>query len=304
MTKGFGRAVVIANPAAGKGWVGRDPAALEDLLRGTGIGFELRLTSGRGDAREIARSTIEGGGTFLVAVGGDGTLHEVVNGMFDATSAPDAVLGILSAGSGSDFIRTFGLPQDPRDGIKHLMGENLFTVDVGKVTYTQGEDRPVEYFPNIAEAGLGADVVRRAEKFPRSMGRLRYLAGFWMSLGTFKPTEGRVVLDDRTYEGSITNLVVANAQFFGGGMRIAPKAHPADGRFDVLVQRGTKRDYVAGITKVYKGTHLPSPAIKQYLAANVEVTTERPLPLEADGELLGTTPATFELLPEALKLKI
>lgn len=304
MTGAYGKAVVIANPIAGKGWVGRDPSVLEDLLRAAGIGFELRLTSGRGHAREIARSTIEGGGMFLVAVGGDGTIHEVVNGMFDADPTPDAVLGILSAGSGSDFIRTFGLPQDPRDGIKHLTGENLFTVDIGKITYARGEDRPVEYFPNIAEAGLGADVVRRAERFPRSMGRLRYLAGFWMSLGTFKPTEGRVVLDERTYEGPITNLVVANAQFFGGGMRIAPKAHPADGKFDVLVQRGTKRDYVAGITKVYKGTHLPSPAIKQYLAARVEVTTEKPLPVEADGELLGTTPATFELLPEALKLKI
>ena len=115
---------------------------------------------------------------------------------------------------------------------------------------------------------------------------------------------GVVVCDTRTYEGRITNLVVANCQFFGGGMHVAPKATPTDGRLDVLIQIGTKADYVAAITKVFKGKHIPSPVIKEYRARRVEVTTKTPLRVEADGELLGTTPATFQLYENALRLKV
>ncbi|MGH2813282.1 MAG: diacylglycerol/lipid kinase family protein, partial [Actinomycetota bacterium] len=210
----------------------------------------------------------------------------------------------VAGGSGSDFIRTFGLPQSPEAGVKHLQGDNLYQIDVGRVTYNLGGRRVSEYFPNIAEAGFGADVVRTAERLPRFVGRVRYLLGFWATLVSFKINEGRVLLDGRPYEGPITNVVVANAQFFGGGMHIAPKAHPGDGRFDVLIQKGTKRDYVAGITKVFKGEHLSSPAIRLYHASVVEVVTPKPLRVEADGELLGVTPATFEIVPGALQLKL
>ncbi|GAC1375252.1 MAG: hypothetical protein NVSMB32_18260 [Actinomycetota bacterium] len=112
-----------------------------------------------------------------------------------------------------------------------------------------------------------------------------------------------MVCDEKTYEGRITNLVVANCQFFGGGMHVAPKAAPSDGRFDVLIQIGSKADYVAAITKVFKGTHIPSPVIKEFRARRVEVTTTSPLRVEADGELLGTTAATFTVVENALRIK-
>lgn len=306
MTSPFGKAIVIANPFAGKGRLGRGREVLEELLRETGIEFELRPTERRGQAAELAREAIGEGHRFLVAAGGDGTIHEVVNGMMGESGPlnPEAVLGIISAGSGSDFIRTFGLPSEPADAVRHLPGDNLYRIDVGRVAHTVGGETRTEYFPNIAEAGLGGEVVRRAEGLPRSLGRVRYLLSFWIALGLSRSTEGRVLLDDRVYEGRITNLVVANAQFFGGGMRIAPKANPADGRFDVLVQSGSKADYVAGITKVFKGEHLPSPAIKEYYAKRVEVRSERPLRVEADGEVLGVTPAVFEIVPGAVNLKI
>jgi diacylglycerol kinase (ATP) len=306
MPSPFGPAVVIANSRAGKGEVARNVAKYEGFLRQADLEYELQLTEGPRHAIELARNAIRSGVRYLVAVGGDGTVHEVVNGMLieNENAAKDAVLGILPAGSGSDFIRTFGLPQSPEDACHHLRGDNLFKIDVGRVEFTVEGGMRSEYFPNIAEAGLGGDIVLRAERLPRSLGRLRYLLSFWMTLFRYKATTGYVQLDDRSYEGKITNLVVANAQFFGGGMKIAPRAHPADGKFDVLVQMGTKADYVAGITKVYKGEHIPSPAIKVYLASKVEVKTERPLQVEADGEVLGTTPARFEIIPDAINLKI
>ncbi len=306
MRSPFGKAFVIANGRAGKGTVGRDPKAFERLLSESGLEFELSLTEHPGHAVELARRAIDEGYSYLVAVGGDGTIHEVVNGIMGegAPHNPETVLGVVSAGSGSDFIRTFGLPDDPVHAVEHLKGDGLFPIDLGKVTFHRDGRQETRYFPNIAEAGLGADVVRRAACLPRKLGQVRYLIGFWMTLGPFKPTQGQVTCDKRTYEGRITNLVVANCQFFGGGMRVAPKAHPNDGRFDVLIQIGKKRDYVSALTKVYKGDHVPSPVIKEYYAKRVEVITDHPLQVEADGELLGLTPATFEIVTDALRLKI
>jgi YegS/Rv2252/BmrU family lipid kinase len=300
----FGKAFVIVNARAGKG--ARHPEEFEKILTGAGLDFDLHVTERRHHAVELARQAIDDGWTYLVAVGGDGTVHEVVNGMMgeEGPRNPDAILGIVSAGSGGDFVRTFGLPDDVSDGVEHLSGEGFIDIDLGRVTFTTEGGEATEWFPNIAEAGLGADVVKVAERLPRRMGRSRYLVGFWITLARFKGTEGTVVCDTRTYEGRITNLVVANGQFFGGGMHVAPKATPTDGKLDALIQIGSKADYVSTITKIYKGTHLPAPSIKTYKARRVEVTTKSPLRVEADGELLGTTPATFSLFENALRLKV
>ena len=304
MSSSFGKAFVILNRRAGKG--ARNPEEFEQILSAAGLDFELHVTERRHHAVELARGAIDDGWSYLVAVGGDGTIHEVVNGMMgaDGPRNPAAVLGVVSAGSGADFARTFGLPDDASQGVQHLTGDGSVDIDLGRATFTTEGGEATEWFPNIAESGLGADVVKRAERLPRGMGRSRYLMGFWMTLGVFKGTEGTVVCDTRTYEGRITNLVVANGQFFGGGMHVAPKASPTDGRLDVLIQIGTKADYIAAITKVYKGRHIPSPAIKEYRAKRVEVTTKAPLRVEADGELLGTTPATFSIYENALRLKV
>jgi len=300
----FGKAYVIVNRRAGKG--ARHPEEFEKILAGAELHFDLHVTERRHHAVELARQAIDDGWTYLVAVGGDGTIHEVVNGMMgpEGPRNPEAVLGVVSAGSGADFARTFGLPDDVDHGVGHLMGDGFVDIDLGRVTFTTDGGEATEWFPNIAESGLGADVVKVAERLPRGMGRSRYLVGFWITLARFKGTRGTVVCDTRTYEGRITNLVVANCQFFGGGMHVAPKATPTDGRLDVLIQIGTKADYVSAITKVFKGNHIPSPVIKEYKARRVEVTTTSPLRVEADGELLGTTPATFQLYEKALRLKV
>ncbi|MGH9198737.1 MAG: diacylglycerol/lipid kinase family protein [Acidimicrobiia bacterium] len=307
MTSPFGKAFVIANPLSGRGKVGRDPSWLEGLLREKNLEYELRLTEKRRHATDLARQALREGYRFIVAAGGDGTIHEVVNGMMSDNGPlnPEAVLGVLATGSGSDFIRTFGLPQDPVKGVGHLIGENLFEIDVGKITYTDSSGAMhSEFFPNIAEAGFGGDVVKHAEKLPRWVGGLRYMLGFWMTLLSSRITKAKVVMDNRTYQGPLTNLVVANAQFYGRGMHIAPKAHPADGIFDVLVQAGNKRDYVIGLRKVYKGEHLQMKAVKLFHARRVEVDADLPLQIEGDGEVLGFTPATFEIVENALRLKI
>jgi diacylglycerol kinase (ATP) len=279
---------------------------IESLLDERGLEYEVSYTEKARDATRLARAGLERGIRLLVAVGGDGTIHEVVNGMLqdDKPVNPDAALGVIAAGTGSDFIRTFGLPGMPRFAVGHLDGDMSFPIDVGKISYVDAGEERVRYFANIAEAGLGAEVTARAHRLPRWLGPTVYFFAFWLTLPRFRPPHVTVDLVDRAYEGKMNNLVVANGQFFGGGMKITPKAAPTDGLLDIQIDHTSRREMIALLPKVYKGEHVPHPEIGEFKRVRASVTAERPLMIEADGEVLGHTPATFELLPEVLRLKV
>ena len=297
----------MANPTAGKGAVGRHLPEIRRALTERGLSHRVYHTTGPGDATAATREAMLAGETFIVAVGGDGTVHEVVNGMFEdgRPISPQPILGVIAAGSGSDFIKTFGLPGDVSRACGHLAGENVFAIDVGKVTFTDHDGKQaVRYFPNIAEVGLGAAVVARAARLPRSFGRSRYFFGFWLSLPRFRRFEATIEAGSKTFRGGAYNVVVANCQFYGGGMRISPKSWPSDGLFDVLVMTGPKSDSFTTLPKVYRGEHLPHPNMQELKARTVKVEADRPLPVEADGEILGTSPAVFEIVPKAIRVKI
>jgi diacylglycerol kinase (ATP) len=300
--------VLIVNPASGRGRVGAQLPEVERALRERALDYRIVRTGGPGDAVAAARDALTSGERFVVAVGGDGTVHEVVNGMMDEARPlhPDAVLGVIAAGSGCDFVKTFGLPGDALRAAGHLAGANTVPLDVGKVTYVEGGGAvAVRYFPNIAEVGLGGSVVHRAVRLPRSFGRSRYFFGFWLTLPGFKRTRIRVEAGaKKTFEGLAHNVVVANCQFYGGGMKISPRSWPTDGVLDALVFHGPKSDSFTILPKVYRGEHLPHPNIVEFRSRTVKVEADRPLRIEADGEILGWTPATFDLIPHPLKLKV
>lgn len=307
MSSIYGPLVLIANRHAGRGAVAKALPQVEDHLSRRELDYEVRYTEGPGDATAIARQTLESGKRFLVAVGGDGTVHEVVNGMIEndrPVGSEQPVLGVIGAGTGCDFIRTFGIPEMPAHAVSHLDGPESFPIDIGKVTYRyDGGDR-VGYFANIAEAGLGAAAIARSQRLPRFLGPMLYFFAFWLTLSKHKPYRAEVDLVDRRWEGSLNNVVIANGQFFGNGMKIAPKAAPTDGLLDVLIEHARKRDAIAVLPKVYKGEHLPHPDIELFKRVKLSITSERPLPIEADGELLGETPATFEVLKDLILLKV
>src|SRR5581483_10062544 len=192
----------------------------------------------------------------------------------------------------------FNIPDDPAAAIEKILSdEPPRIVDAGLISYNDGQ----RYFCNIAEVGIGPEVVGRAARMPRWLGGAVYFAGFCLTLPAYKRRSADIRMDGAGYDGPLTNLVVAIGQVFGGGMRVAPKADPSDGLFDVQVQFGPKRDYVTGIAKVYRGTHLPHPRVREVRAAHIEIACEPPALIEADGEVLGRTPATFTLLPGALR---
>jgi diacylglycerol kinase (ATP) len=302
----FGPLIVIANPRSGRGRVGQELPEVERQLIALGLEYRIVETEGPGDAIEAARGALAAGERFLVAAGGDGTVQEVVNGMVvdDRPVAEDAVLGVVAAGSGCDFVRTFGLPGDAIRSVRHLSGDRLFPIDVARVDYRDGDRSAMRYSPNIAEVGLGAAVVARAHRLPRWIGGSRYFVGFWLSLGGFRPVELEVRVDRKRYAGRANNVVVANCQFYGGGMKISPRSYPGDGYLDVQISTGPKSEAFTLLPRIYRGEHVPHPNIREFRGRVVTVEAERSLPVEADGEVLGTTPATFTVVPQAIRLKI
>jgi diacylglycerol kinase (ATP) len=299
--------VVIANPRAGRGRVAQEMPEIERALRSRRLDHRIVETAGPGDATRIAREALAAGERFLLAVGGDGTVLEVVNGMIEDDRAvdPGAVLGVIAAGTGCDFVRTFGLPGDSIRATAVLTGDRLFPIDVGRATVTTPEGgSAVRYFPGVVEAGLGGRAVARAERLPGRLTRSRYFYGFWSSLVRSPKGRVSVVAGANEYEGPALSVTVANCQYFGGGMRLSPRSWPSDGLLDTLVLHGPRAGFFTRLPKVFQGDWLPDPNVTEMKSRRVTVESEQPLPVHADGEPLGTTPARFEIVRLPIRLKI
>ena len=323
MPSPFGRAHIIINPRAGRGAVERGWPEVRKVLDDAGIDHDVTVTERPGHGVLAARRAVDDGCTFVVAIGGDGTVHEVVNGLMgeEGPRNPAAVLGVVAAGSGCDFVKTFGLPQASAAAAAHLIGENLWgKIDVGRIRCTGRDGTPhTRWFVNIAEAGIGAEVVDAASRMPKFLGGSVYRLAALKAIATFKPRSARISMNGRTTrgkhredetlaelerDGTFSMLVVANGQFFGGGMRVAPRATPGDGLFDVQISHGPRGEAVKAMQKMFKGEHIPSPHIAEYLATRVTVEGDTEILIEADGEVVGTTPATFDIIPDAIPMKV
>ena len=302
----FGSLAVIANPHAGDGRVGRELPALERGLADRGLEYSLQLTDGPGDATRLATDAMDAGVRFLVAVGGDGTIQEVVNGMFrdGRPIVDDPVLGLVPAHSGCDLVKSFGLPGDVDAACGHLLGDNTYPFDVVKVAFTDPAGEPaIRYSVNLAEIGFGAAVAARTAGRP---GRTRAFLAFWSTFIRTRVRDVRIEADRSVYEGPAFNVIVGNAQFASGGMRLSPRSFPGDGVADVLVFTGPRSDAYTLLPAMYRhGDHVPHPHIREMRAKiRVSIDAARPLPVVADGEMLGTTPATFQVIPRSILLKL
>lgn len=306
MSSPFGRVVVIADPSGEGGRIGGELARIEQKLWSMGLAHVVVGAESPGDHEGAARDALLGGDRFLVAVGGDRTVHDVVNGMLDDGRPvhPDAVLGVIPAGAQNDFIRTFGLPSDVERACEHLLGDRVFPIDAGTLVATSGSKNVKCAFVNTAEVGLGASIVRRTAGLPEGLGRARRFLGFWLGLAVFRPAHMLLEGDRRTWEGKAHTVLVANCQYQGEGMRISPRSWPDDGYLDVLVMKGPKSDAFTMLPKTYLGEHLPHPNIVEYRSRTLRVEASRALWIHADGEVVGTTPAIFQVVPKAIRLKI
>jgi len=262
------------------------------------------LSERPGQLGELAREAADAGARLLVIVGGDGTVNEVVNGI---AGRLDVEVAVIPRGTGWDFVRTYRIPRRLEDAAEVALHGRTRTIDLGRAHYRGwGGSKGESLFANIASAGMSGAIAKRANESSKALGgKASYL---WATLTVFsrwRNDEVRVKVDDDERRGRMHDVVVANGRYFGGGMEICPGAEPDDGLFDVLLIGDlTKRDLLLTLPKTYRGKHLPHPKAEVLRGSSVEVETAAPLPVELDGEQPGTTPTRFEVVPQALRLRV
>lgn len=308
MTSPFGPLRVIACPRANRGGVGRALPALRAALDDRGLDHDVVEAPSVDQARRAARAALEEGVRYLVVAGDDGTIGGVVNGMLAEDGSPwraDVVLGVAWPGSDSDLPRTFGLDRAPEVVAEHLAGDGTMPIDVGVAEFVDPRGEPSRWlFVNVAEVGWGAHLVRLGARMPRWIGRVGRLFAAFGAIRALDRQEVTVSVGHTDATVPVTEVVVANGQFTGAGMKIAPRALPDDGKFNVQVFTGDRSQVFLMTQQIFRGEHLPHPEIIEWQSPTVTLAPPRPLPVAADGEFLGHTPATFSLAARVLRLKI
>jgi len=237
---------------------------------------------------------------LLVVIGGDGTVNEVANGIADA----QAKIAVLPCGTGQDFGRTHGIPGRFDDAVRVALGDETRTIDLGRVSLEDGTSR---VFANVGSAGMSGAVARRANRMTKALGgRGTFFYALTREFLAWQNTRVLVELDAGVRrEGPMHDVIVANGRYHGGGMQLAPEARQDDGAFDVVtIGDVTKLDFLTTAPKLYSGRYLAHPKVELLRSSAVTVSAAQPLPLEVDGEPIGTTPARFEVVRSALRLRV
>ena len=299
-------AIVIVNPTAGRNATGKRWPAISALLKKAGLSFDHRFTEGRGHAIELAKEAANSGCRYLVAVGGDGTAHEVANGILSSARPRETVLGIIGAGTGSDFNRSAGIPRHYLHSCSGITSPGRLLIDVGIVEYRKNGQKEQRYFINAAGAGFDAAVVAATESMPKYFGgTVPYVMGLLRTLLRYRNKPVFMRIGEKTEIARVLNVVVANGAYVGGGMNIAPLAKLDDSLLDVLVIGNIgKLELLQAFPRVYKGTHLTHPKVKMVKATSITVESPERVLVYADGEPLGECPASFTLLPSALNIVV
>jgi len=304
------RTTVIVNPKSQGGRLGKRWPELAEILTRQ-FPYEVVHTSGPGDATQLARIALRGGSERIVAIGGDGTINETMNGFFEGgvAIAPEASLAIIPFGTGGDFRRTLGLPPEPADAARVIAANVRKKIDVGKLELTGHDGTPVlRMFINIASFGISGHLDRMINEGGKKLGRIGYFTtGFRASL-SYKNQRVQLRFDGKAadrVEVTAYNVAVANGKFFGGGMKIAPDAELDDGKFDITVvgDLGIVELLTKFARQVYSGAHLRTKGVTTRRGRIVEaeaVDVGDKVEFDVDGEHLGRLPARFELVPRAL----
>jgi len=301
-------AKVIVNPAAGAGKTGRIWPRIMEMFRGHGLRFEHEMTEAPGHATELAREAVSNGYELVVSVGGDGTINEVVNGFYASGAINGTALGIVSTGTGSDYIRTLGVPRRCEEACRRFLQPRKITVDLGVLEYARNGHQVERLFVNIAGTGFDAEIVRRTnQRQYKALGGLAaYLLGALTTVLTYRNRDISLKLDGEKVDMRACAVIVNIGKYGGGGMFTAPDASLDDGLFDVLIIGNiSKPDLVYSLPRIYKGTHLTHPKVSLKRAREIEIAPrDGRMPLQADGEPLGHVPARFRVLPAALNVVV
>lgn len=307
-------AFVVVNPSSGGGRTRSDWPKIKPQLEKLFPNMQVAQSRARGDTARLVRAALKDGHLDIIAVGGDGTINEAVNGFFEngAPVSPDAVFGFVSSGHDSDFRRTFGIKSGHEAAIARLKQARIHRLDVGHVACLSPRGEPVgRFFVNAASFGLSGRMAARRNRAPVTglLGqRLAYAVHGMLALLGWRPQRVRLITGAKHDEiAGITDVVIANGRWFSGGLKIAPQAEPGDGLFDIVVMGGAKRRRLIATWRHLRQGQTQDPGLRLVRAARLvaapTVETHGLVEVESDGESVGVLPATFQILPGAINLR-
>ena len=300
-------AVIIINPVAGGGRGRKLIHLLEpEFEKMFGEEYELQITQGTGHASQLARQAVEREASLILAVGGDGTLNEVVNGMLH--NGPNSCeLGILNCGSGSGMAQTLQLPTNLSAQLEMACNTTAKPLDVGVLHYDGQNGKPAKrLFISECQAGISAYVVSRVGmKHKRFGGSIAFASVAIPALFRYRALEMTIRLDQSPAESrKLIGISIGNGNHCAGGMQLTPLAFPDDGWLDVLrIGEMALWERLVNFPKVYRGSHIHSPHFKIGRAREIEIEAEEPVWVETDGELIGKTPCRISMLPGAIQVR-
>lgn len=300
---------VIVNPNAGRRKGEKDWLEIAALLNAEGIRYTNVFTEHPNHAVKLARKYVEAGFRKIIVVGGDGTLNEVVNGVFTQNKYPtkDIILAMIPVGTGNDWGRSFNIPSVYKEAIQLIGRMHTRIQDVGKVHYMNNELPKQRHFINMAGLGFDAMVAKRTNKVKQEgkSGPFSYLISLFTSLISYNDSKVNVTVDDEELNANVFTMSVAICKFNGGGMMQAPNAIPDDGLFDVtVITRVSRFLVIRSVKKLYDGSYLKMPQVKTFRGEKVQIESNPPMFLETDGESLGHTPMSFEVIPLSIQVVV
>lgn len=299
---------IIVNPTAGSGRALKAGRALEERLPGA----RLIKTDTAGHAARIAREAQAAGVGTVVAVGGDGTIHECATGLaldeFGRAKAPTTNLAVLPAGTGGDCRKTFGWSESVDEAATRIADPNVLMVDVGRVEYRTSNEVAAAAFINVLSFGIGGLTDQIVEKGPKWLGgRAAFFLGALRATMIHQPVPIELSIDGSIVEvAPFSNVAICNGRYFGGGMKIAPNADPADGLFDIVTMEMGPFQTTTLAASIYRGKHLSRKGVRHYQGRVLEARPTRPEQslVDVDGEQLGELPLRAEVLPGHLRLLV
>jgi len=299
--------IAIINLAAGGGKTKKDWPKIEKILRKEGIGFEPFFTDRRLHASIIARNKIKEGYSKIIVVGGDGTMNEVINGVFaqERIHTTEVMLGMISVGTGNDWARMFNIPADYEGAVRTIMEQKTFIQDAGLVTYRKNGKAWNRYFINIAGLGFGARVVERSNRMKDKgkSGPALYFYNIFLSLIKYKAKKAAIEMDGTTFTRKVFSLNVGIGKYNGGGMIQVPHAIADDGLYSItLIKKMGKLNVLANVKRLYNGRIVQHSRVETYMARTLQIDGSTPLHLETDGETLGHGPVSFQIIPKSVRV--
>jgi diacylglycerol kinase (ATP) len=298
--------VFLVNPASDNGATGRRWPELARRAQARGLSGDSLVSERPGHLGQLAAQAVRDGATKLVVVGGDGTVHEVADGLLHAGVGGTVDVAILPLGTGRDVARSLRIPRRLEAAIEVARHGRIRAIDVGRATYTTASGDATAHFVNFAGAGISGAIADRANRTSKALGgRLSFL---WATIAVFsrwKPTEMTLEIDGQARQARLHEALAMNGDYTAGGMWVAPEALPDDGSFDiVLLGDFTKREFVTTFPKIYRGRHVSHRKVEIVRARTLRVEAASPLPVVLDGEQPGTTPVLFELVAGALRVRV